>query len=1115
MPTKLINGLAAGSDQDVGLQCFGGRRWRAYFGDTLVYGAIPEGDCPRITTDATDPIVVSEGEKTTFKVCLDRQPKGVVELTVQFMDHPRNPVELADTPAVPDNAVEVAGFFYVPRSADEAFLFNLINSINEANPDEPPLTVEQYYVQFVEGAPAPPRFVVSEFVSTLIFTPTDYECKTVTLQAIDVPDVTDLYTVLTITGPPGEVVNSITRRVHVRNDDMLVSRLEVNRTSLELGTGGDVDFFSTRLTARPSADVTVAFSELTNATIDRESLTFRTHDWGALRTITVTSGDKVSMETLTLTPSGGGVDVTPATVDINIVAKPQVSISPDSLTLLEGETKEVQVRVANAPDSYSVIVRVDEISPLIYAGPQVLTFTDSRTQIVRVTALEDVLSGSQDGAAQVRFILSGAGDDFTKVLPVAVVNIGASPLLAAAPTYLPMDAESTAPVTVKLTNRPYADVTVRATLPTRAGTLSASELTFTRDNWNTAQELIVTAVALAAGANDVLAELKLVGSGGGVADTATVSVLVASTAANQVSLVVLDSAVTLPAGTAGQVGVQLSGPPYSSFSLGQGVGSTVTVAISSDDAAKVAVSPASMTFDVDDWNTPKDVMLTAATSTSDDTATITLTPSGMGSDGVARQIAVNVTGVAADAPTPTALPVFRHKTRRPVMDPGGPYVRGQYVLSRAPDEPVVMRFTVATAEQLRERGQTFTTNPIVLQGEPVTLRFDADNYNDGLVLSTRADADAAQRFSILRYEVIEGGPLWVTRIKPDGEYVGFFALGIRAEDLNDVHPIFHASAISMSENETVTVGVSLELRPNNNITVRVTEQSTLLSVGGAMLTFTPQNWNIAQNITLMGLTPPTGATMRRFNVYAHASGQGASPEPAVLEVEVLSASTQDAPLRLAVTFGAIVPDPPGVTRSETFREAFLTWEGPPETGTTVGFTVVLEGPGGLGISRGGIDSSGSLRLFYQTSTREVLNAGRSWTATVTRYKEGRRQASETIAFTPPDADGIANPPVISGDSGPKVPASFRVSFGSRRTRNGVDFIDGIFSWGRPPSLPNAVYVLAFQGPFGTSAGEGRDDMGTQNTSAKFELYAGEDYTASVYAVGASDDAATLTFTTPS
>ena len=1028
----LINGIAAGRDQNVGLLRMGAQRYRAFLGDTLVYGELGPG-IAKIKTDAPETIVVSEGFRTSFLVWLDREPTRNVNIRVQIADHIRSPIRLVTA-------------------------------------------------------------------TRIRFTPHSYNIPIiVTIEANDIPDVTDLYTSLTLSGPANRVSNSITRQVHVRNDDLLLPRLELSERALELGAGGDTDSFTARLTLAPSGTVSVSMSALTNATTNPNTLTFGPTDWNAPQTVEVTShGQGTGVETLALSPSGGGVNESAEEVTIKIADKAQVSVSPDSLTLLEGETKELRVRVINAPENYVVIVRVDEDSPYIYAGPQLLTFTDARDQTVRVTALRNVLQGSEDATAQVRFILSGGGDNYVKLLPVQVVNTSATPLLTVSPAYLPMDGGTQATVEVQLTQRPYGDATVEVSLPTAVGTVSPARLTFTRDNWNVAQQVLVRAVTLAAGAKDVVGELSFVGSGGGLADVAAVSVLVASTGAKQNSLVLSSGAVSVAAGMSGQVEARLNNPPVAQVTLGQPTFGTVTVAVASDNANVVA-TPASLTFDGDDWDTPQDVTFAADIGAEGETAMVTLTPSGDGSDGTAKTVTVTV--------AMAELPYLRRKSQSNVrtLVPGGPYVEELHVLSMQPVAPVAVRVTKASAADLRAVKFPTTINPIVLQGDPVTLAFDENNYDDGLPLSARALADTDQSFGLLKYEAPAG------KLSSDS---GFILLDIAPEDLNEVRPRFRATGISMSEGESLTIGVQLELPPDNPITVRVVEQSALLSVSGATLNFTPQNWNVPQNITLVARSS-TSRTARNFNIYAYASGQGASPDPAVLSIEVLPGSTVDAPLNLAVTFGAIVPDPPGVTRSEAFREVFLSWEGPPETGVTVGFVVLLQGPGGLAISRGGTDPSGSLRLFYRTSTREVLNVNRSWTATVTRYKEGRKQASETIAFTPPDVDGTANVPVISSDSGPRVPVSFKVSFGARRTRNGVDFIDGVFSWGEPPSLPNSSYVLEFQGPFGTSAGEGRDDMGTQNTSARFELYAGEAYTASVYAVGSSSDAATLTFTTPS
>ena len=923
----LISGIAAGRDQNVGLLRMGAQRYRAFLGDTLVYGELTPG-IAKIKTDAPETIVVSEGFRTSFLVWLDREPLRNVNIRVQIADHIRSPIRLVTA-------------------------------------------------------------------TRIRFTPHTYNIPIiVTIEANDIPDVTDLYTSLTLSGPANRVSNSVTRQVHVRNDDLLLPRLELSERNLELGIGGDTDSFTARLTLPPSGTVSVSMSALVNATTNPNTLTFGPADWNVPRTVEVTThGQGTGVETLTLSPSGGGVNESAEEVTVKIVDKAQVFVSPDSLTLLEGETKELRVRVINAPENYVVIVRVDENSPYIYAGPQLLTFTDARDQTVRVSALRNVLQGGEDATAQVRFILSGGGDNYVKLLPVQVVNTSATPLLTVSPAYLPMDGGTQATVAVRLTQRPYGDATVEVSLPTALGTVSPARLTFTRDNWNVAQQVLVRAITLAAGAENVVGELSFVGSGGGLADVAAVSVLVASTGAGQNRLILGSSAVSVAASASVQVGVQLDRPPITGFTLGQPTDGIVNVALASGDASKVSVSPASMTFDTDDWDTPKAITLTAAAGTAGEDITITLTPSGGNSDGVAREVVANVIAEAAGE-----LPILRYKTRRPVMVPGGPYVRGQYTLTHEPAAPVEITATVATAEELRERGYTFSTNPIVLEDAPVTLRFDKDNYDDGLVLATRALASAKQRGGILRYRVTQGelGSNYQGRL---GLPTGFIPVDIAAEGLNDIFPVWLASNIILADGESMAVGVQLRQRPTHPITVRVVEQSARLSVSGATLNFTPPNWNVPQYVTLVARSN-TSQVARTFNIYAYASGQDASSDPAVLEVEVTPAATVDAPLNLAVTFGNVSYAPDDPAQRHPFRETWLSWEGPPEVGTTVGFVVTFTTANGVSLGFGGIDPIGNLRLYYRTSAMEILNAGIEWTATVTRYKGLSRQASETLTFTP-------------------------------------------------------------------------------------------------------------------
>ncbi|WP_204042671.1 cellulose binding domain-containing protein [Acrocarpospora phusangensis] len=67
------------------------------------------------------------------------------------------------------------------------------------------------------------------------------------------------------------------------------------------------------------------------------------------------------------------------------------------------------------------------------------------------------------------------------------------------------------------------------------------------------------------------------------------------------------------------------------------------------------------------------------------------------------------------------------------------------------------------------------------------------------------------------------------------------------------------TALMVAESTSATAAVRLSLRPNSNVTVAVTKRSggdADLTAAPATLTFTPANWNIAQNVTISAAQDP-------------------------------------------------------------------------------------------------------------------------------------------------------------------------------------------------------------------------------------------------------------------
>ncbi|MER6187827.1 cellulose binding domain-containing protein, partial [Streptomyces sp. NPDC001652] len=70
-----------------------------------------------------------------------------------------------------------------------------------------------------------------------------------------------------------------------------------------------------------------------------------------------------------------------------------------------------------------------------------------------------------------------------------------------------------------------------------------------------------------------------------------------------------------------------------------------------------------------------------------------------------------------------------------------------------------------------------------------------------------------------------------------------------------------ATQLAVQQGETGTFGVKLSTQPSANVTVttaRASGNSGLSVTGGASLTFTPSNWNTAQNVTITADSSGTG-----------------------------------------------------------------------------------------------------------------------------------------------------------------------------------------------------------------------------------------------------------------
>ena len=482
--------------------------------------------------------------------------------------------------------------------------------------------------------------------NTLTFTTQNWDAaQTITVTAAEDTDTADDSVTLTHTPAGGGFSDAADLTVTVSDNDG--SKILLSQPSLELTEGDTAGAsYTVKLSSRPTATVTVTVSghsgsDLSLSGLSNNRLTFTTQNWNTEQTITVTAAEDTDethdSETLTHAPSGGGFSESvrlPVRILDDEAATPELVLSETALTVTEGDTTGLTYTVAlsSAPSAtMTVTVNGQTGSDLRLSGltGNALTFTTDNwdtPQTVTVTAAED--DDERDDTVTLIHVLSGGTSLQTAGLIVSVFDDDRrKALVISEDTFTVNEGDTTgASFTVKLSSKPSGDVTVA--VAGHSGTdLTVSgptndALTFTTDNWDTAQTVTVTAAEDADGTNDA-EELTLSATGGGYAYAALLQVTVIDTKSILLEPATLDVA----EGDA-------SGATYT-VKLASAPSATVTVTVSGHSGTDLSLSGLTndaLTFTTNNWNTAQTVTVTAAEDDDavDGAVTLTHTPSGGG-----------------------------------------------------------------------------------------------------------------------------------------------------------------------------------------------------------------------------------------------------------------------------------------------------------------------------------------------------------------------------------------------------------------------------------------------------------------------------------------------------
>ncbi len=730
-------------------------------------------------------------------------------------------------------------------------------------------------------------------------------------------------------------------------------------------------------------------------------------------------------ETLWMTASGGGFDRERGSVDVTTIDddEPALVVSSTSVTIDEGGTVTFWVRPEGRPSSN---VEVDITG---YTGadldttastPRKLTFSPSdwdQAQTVTIGAKHD---GDEDDDSETLTLTATGGSTDTETINVTIIDDD-FPHLVITPASVIVDEEDSAAFTVMLDKQPSIDAVVEITgyagtdLDTTAS--APRKLTFSPSDWDQAQTVTIGAKHDGDFVDDQ--EILTLTASGASTDTKTVTVDILDD--DSAALVVDPVPVTVAEGGSESYMVKLAAQPSA----------TVTVATTGHSGTDLTLDETTLTFNPSGsslWSTAQTVTLTAAEDDddfADDTVTLTLTASKSGGyNGETANIEVTIKDNDVDGAGITVsgtATVTEGSTT--IVDVN---------LAAAPKGDVTVTFSDDGDSDVSWLGTALT-------GDDLT--FTATNWNVAQTVTLMAqedDDDFVNDTEILTLTAKGGG------------YSGETAnIEVTIKD-NDVDGagITVPNAATVTEGSITTVDVTLAAAPKGDVAVTFGDDGDSdlswsgMTLSSDALTFTTENWNVAQTITLTAAEDNDDFVDDTETLTLTAKGGGYSGETANIEVTIEDNDVDGA--------GITVPNAATVTEGSTTTVDVKLAARPKED-----VTVTFSDDGDSDVSWSGTALSGNALTFTPTD----WNVTQAVTLTAAEDDDFVND-TEILTLTAKGGgyDGVGatiHMTIVDDDTAPATPVHVRLS----ASPNPVEEGNSVTVWATlSEALPDAVTI---------------------------------------------------------
>ena len=656
----------------------------------------------------------------------------------------------------------------------------------------------------------------------------------------------------------------------ITNDDTRgVTLSESSLTVLE----GATDTYTVKLDTQPTGDVTVTVNgaagdvsvDTSTDTGNQNTLTFTDSNWDTAQTVTVSAAeddDAASDPTVTLTHAVTGADygsVTAGSVAVTITDKDAATFSVTGpATAAVAEDAGMATYTVSLSDEPGSDVTVDYATSdgTATAGSDytatsgTLTFTTTNwdtAQTVNVAITNDSVDESNETFT---FTLSNAGSGSvlsttSASVTTTITDDDTALLSVSGPTSATVAEDAgTATYSVSLSLQPIVDVmvdyaTADGTATATAGsdyTEASGTLTFTPDNWNTAQTVAVSITDDAVVESDETFTFALSNPVNAPLLSTATSVETTITNDDTRGVMLSESSLMVLEGATGTYTVVLDSEPTGNVTLT--VGGTESTDVTVDTSPETG-NQTTLTFTSATWNTAQTVTVSAATDAdAANDAVVTLTHAVTGADyGSVTAGSVEVTITEKDAAT---FSVTGPATAAVAEDAG----MATYTVSLSAEPGSDVTVDYATADDTATAGSDYTE-------ASGTLTFTTTNWDTAQTVNVAITNDSVdesnETFTFTLSNAGSGSVLSTTSASVETTITDNDTRGVMLSE----------SSLTVLEGATGTYTVVLDSEPTGDVTVTVNGAAGDVSVDTSTdtgnqntLTFTDSNWNTAQTVTV-------------------------------------------------------------------------------------------------------------------------------------------------------------------------------------------------------------------------------------------------------------------------